>query len=386
MEKKLRIILLFFVLSFIVLPAAAENQVEFDYSNAVVVPGFGGERKPIWPSVSNQTETGSSEKESPSQNSELSEIMSVMPSAGQGKNNNTEGAFSSQTAILEDNAAAEKEPEEEFFWSNFNDDPVYSGPDSYIKKSIKKDGGPALLTKIRTYHYNGGYGAVPGTITLYDDGTAIGTWQAVGRSAKGIPNAYWEVLVDVLMLPGHYYYVKVSDNSSWSYNAASDDCGMVAYYGIYPLPADYKPSSQTINGTSAGTGNVPSSSQSGYKVTYNGTNCLSVVPNDTRSYTTGSTVTVLFDPVEYMQGTIFNGWDWNDDGVADFGYYYNTFTMPAKNVELKAVCYSQGITNTNNNFGVTTGEVDPLYQDNINGIYDPNTGWWYDPSFYYGVG
>ena len=47
---------------------------------------------------------------------------------------------------------------------------------------------------------------------------------------------------------------------------------------------------------------------------------------------------VKFDPVTYMNGLIFYGWDWNNDGVADFGYAYNSFAMPAKDVEMKAIC------------------------------------------------
>ena len=76
----------------------------------------------------------------------------------------------------------------------------------------------------------------------------------------------------------------------------------------------------------------------GYKVTYLGNNCLASVPTDEKEYKAGETVFVMFDPVTYMNGLIFYGWDWNNDGVADFGYSYNTFAMPAKNVEMKAIC------------------------------------------------
>lgn len=78
----------------------------------------------------------------------------------------------------------------------------------------------------------------------------------------------------------------------------------------------------------------------GYKVTYLGNNCLASVPTDEKEYKAGETVTVMFDPVTYMNGLIFYGWDWNNDGIADFGYAYNTFAMPAKDVEMKAICIS----------------------------------------------
>ena len=76
----------------------------------------------------------------------------------------------------------------------------------------------------------------------------------------------------------------------------------------------------------------------GYKVTYLGNNCLASVPTDENTYRAGDTVMVLFDPVTYMNGLIFYGWDWNNDGVADFGYAYNSFSMPSKDVEMKAIC------------------------------------------------
>lgn len=76
----------------------------------------------------------------------------------------------------------------------------------------------------------------------------------------------------------------------------------------------------------------------GYKVTYLGNNCLASVPTDEKEYKAGETVIVKFDPVTYMNGLIFYGWDWNNDGVADYGYAYNSFAMPAKDVEMKAIC------------------------------------------------
>ena len=75
-----------------------------------------------------------------------------------------------------------------------------------------------------------------------------------------------------------------------------------------------------------------------YQVTYVGNNCLASVPTDENQYKAGTNVSVKFDPVTYKDGLIFYGWDWNNDGVADFGYAYNNFTMPAKDVEMKAIC------------------------------------------------
>ena len=78
----------------------------------------------------------------------------------------------------------------------------------------------------------------------------------------------------------------------------------------------------------------------GYTVKYYRNNCLAEVPEDETVYQYGDEVEVLFEPVEYSNGLIFYGWDWNDDGIADFGYNYRYFDMPKKNVKLKAICIS----------------------------------------------
>lgn len=76
----------------------------------------------------------------------------------------------------------------------------------------------------------------------------------------------------------------------------------------------------------------------GYTVKYYHNNCLAEVPEDETVYQYGDEVEVLFEPVEYMNGLIFYGWDWNDDGIADFGYSWRYFNMPKKDVKLKAIC------------------------------------------------
>ena len=78
----------------------------------------------------------------------------------------------------------------------------------------------------------------------------------------------------------------------------------------------------------------------GYTVKYYRNNCLAEVPEDETVYQYGDEVEVLFEPVEYSNGLIFYGWDWNDDGIADFGYNYRYFEMPKKDVKLKAICIS----------------------------------------------
>ena len=124
-----------------------------------------------------------------------------------------------------------------------------------------------------------------------------------------------------------------SPGSSNSGRGTVDPTGKINYSGMETGSFSAKP---TVYMRPAFWMKVP---VKGFTVTYEGNNCLAKVPSDGNVYQPGDKVTVLFEPVEYMSGLIFNGWDWNDDGVADFGYYYNQFEMPKKDVVLKAICY-----------------------------------------------
>ena len=83
---------------------------------------------------------------------------------------------------------------------------------------------------------------------------------------------------------------------------------------------------------------VSAVSAEGLTVTYLPNECLAEVPTDETEYAAGDEVTVLFEPVKYLDYLIFFGWDINDDGIADFGYNFDKFTMPEEAVELKAIC------------------------------------------------
>ena len=76
-----------------------------------------------------------------------------------------------------------------------------------------------------------------------------------------------------------------------------------------------------------------------YCVRYHTNNCLESAPVDPRQYSYGETVTVLFDPVIYKpNGMIFHGWSHYPYGPAQYGYAYNQFRMPARDVDLYAIC------------------------------------------------
>lgn len=142
--------------------------------------------------------------------------------------------------------------EEELLWTNVNTGSVQSGPRYYSGAPMKKDTEPVLITKVRTYHWNNGNGALAGTISICEDelDNVIGTWQAVGRGENGRQNIFWEALVDCVMYPGHNYFVKVSDKASWSYNAESEG-GFYELYGIFPAPEGYADPARYSNSSSS---------------------------------------------------------------------------------------------------------------------------------------
>ena len=120
--------------------------------------------------------------------------------------------------------------EDEFLWSNMNNDPVRNGTPYYLDLVMEEEE-PIQLERITTYHWNNGEGAEPGTVSIYLGDALLSSWPAVGRSAYGTENAYWDAAVNIILMPGYTYSFRLSDEDSWSYNAASDNCGMIELYG-----------------------------------------------------------------------------------------------------------------------------------------------------------
>ncbi len=570
MKNKLLILILAAMLFSTVMPAFADD-------------GTASVWEPIFPSVKNRS-GGSSTSEQSGFSSSVT-VSSGSDTSGQsgfassvtvsaGTDTSGQSTFSSQTTA----AIAEEayNDEEQLLFTNFNDDPVKNKPPRYFPLTTSRNN--VLVTKVRTYHWNNGNGAAPGTIGIYntDSGERVCGGQAIGRSSHGVPNVYWETLMECVIYPNITYQVKVSDSSTWSYNDASDGAGMFELYGFDPMPegyvispqqpdpaASFASSSSTYSSSySSGTsykvpealtpgmffemgymeqdndpGNGPdtldwqvltvqndralvinkrvidyrpfasdwnsvrwdtsairkwlnddfyntvftpeersrillvtnenpnnarygtwggsatqdhifllsydealryfysnadrkskrsktsgtkvsfgttgpdntvvwalrspgaadnmtaqvgadgvvdvygtynysysaptlfairpafwmktkptAAAKTGFRVRYEANDCLSVVPVDNNVYQPGETVMVMFEPVEYIGGLIFNGWDGDGDNSADYGYSYNSFTMPARDVVLRAVCFQQ-YQNHYNQYGVTTGPV-----------------------------
>jgi len=90
-----------------------------------------------------------------------------------------------------------------------------------------------LVTEIKTYHWNNGNGATPGTIGLMAaDGTIQGTWQADGLSGQSdVSNAYWVVNPNIV-IPSGTYTVIDSDPGTWAQNSETNGIGMAWGLGV----------------------------------------------------------------------------------------------------------------------------------------------------------
>jgi YARHG domain-containing protein len=91
---------------------------------------------------------------------------------------------------------------------------------------------PTRLVTIRTYHWNNGRGATPGTIAVRNSaGQTYGPWQTAGQPGQGgVPNAYWVANPNVDLAPGQYVVVD-SDPSSWAQNGTSGGVGFASAEG-----------------------------------------------------------------------------------------------------------------------------------------------------------
>ncbi len=92
------------------------------------------------------------------------------------------------------------------------------------------------IESISTYHWNGGFGAPPGTIALLDSsGSELGPWTATGSAGQatemypaGVPDANWTVMPGTPTAPvviDGTYTCKDSDTATWSQDAASGGKG-----------------------------------------------------------------------------------------------------------------------------------------------------------------
>jgi hypothetical protein len=126
-----------------------------------------------------------------------------------------------------DNTSAE--PRAQVLFSNMNAAAVTEGA---ALRPVFKLPRAVLITKITTYHWNGGRGATPGELGFANARQElIGPWQAYGVPGMGgVANAFW-VVEPRIVLPAGTYTLINSGMDSWSHNAGSQDEGICSIEG-----------------------------------------------------------------------------------------------------------------------------------------------------------
>lgn len=132
------------------------------------------------------------------------------------------------------NAAAAQVDDYELLFSNENVGTVSNNPPYYLMFDVSET---IVVQSATTYHWNGGKGQAPGSISIYNaSGSLLGTYAAEGRTGyRGVPNAYWDIFPNIELSPGTYYLLP-SDTKTWAHNAESDNCGFFNIRG-YEKPA-----------------------------------------------------------------------------------------------------------------------------------------------------
>lgn len=113
-------------------------------------------------------------------------------------------------------------------YTTFNAEPVKGSPSFDNKVKFSK---AMVVTRIITFHYNGGQGAVAGTIYLEGKKGAGGAWQARNApGSDGNPLGKWICEPNERFEAGNYK-LTVSDTKSWSTNPKAGKKGMVIIEG-----------------------------------------------------------------------------------------------------------------------------------------------------------
>ena len=134
---------------------------------------------------------------------------------------------SMMTVYYSDHVYADSASNYSEVWTNVNTTQVTSNPSNPTTFSVP-NGKELNLKAISLYHYNNGYGATPGTVTLKMGTKIIGTWNAVGTYY----NQWWEVFPAKTLSAGTYS-ITCSSNATWSCNSISNNAGFASVHGTY---------------------------------------------------------------------------------------------------------------------------------------------------------
>ena len=132
-----------------------------------------------------------------------------------------------------------------------NTDAVVGGPKVETSFTVKA---PIFLRTLRTYHWNDGRGAAPGTMSLSGPSeTKVGSWRTRGEPGQGgVANAYWIAEVNQRLEPGRYT-LTTSNDQTWSTNVGVGWKGFYAIeYQNYPevaQPTPHPASTPTVAAT-----------------------------------------------------------------------------------------------------------------------------------------
>lgn len=126
-------------------------------------------------------------------------------------------------------------------------DNVYAVSSKPTRPSVLSLEQTTRVLSLRTYHWNGGRGAPPGTIALRDaTGVIHGPWPAAGSPGQGgARDVYWTAAPNVVLPPGRYEVVD-SAPESWSHNTHSQGAGFVRIEGQFVGQAVAAPAAPAV--------------------------------------------------------------------------------------------------------------------------------------------
>jgi hypothetical protein len=113
----------------------------------------------------------------------------------------------------------------------------------------------ANITQIRTYHWNGGAGAPPGSVSLVNavTGAKWGPFQTTSSSGQASARSVnWQANVQINGLPAGEYYVTDSGADTWSWNSQSAGYGFAMVSGEYTGGGAWGSSSSSPAGCPSG--------------------------------------------------------------------------------------------------------------------------------------
>ena len=126
----------------------------------------------------------------------------------------------------------------EVLWSNFNSGAVQNGAPVSVTLDVYTD---VKIQAITTYHWNKGNGELPGSISIWENGDEIGSWDASARPGSGADNVYWDVFPDIVLEGGHKYDFVDSSPMTWSCNEESEYEGFLEIRGTHDLSDEELP-------------------------------------------------------------------------------------------------------------------------------------------------